>query len=150
MDDEQKLIESITPSKDEIEDLIPEVVETVSKEISTEVKDSSDLEEKAKADFDYARKSLYDVIDQGRNALEGLADLASAAEHPRVYEALSALMQSISASTKELIELQKSKKDFQKGSVKEEEKKQQNIQTQNNLFMGTNEELLKMLKDLNK
>ena len=92
-------------------------------------------------DLEYARNNLYSMMDVGRDALDSLAQLASASDNPRAYESISQLIQTLTNTTKELIGLQKAKKDIRKEEVKKEET---NI-TNNNLILTTDEAIKKIL-----
>jgi len=95
-------------------------------------------EELAKEDFDYIRTNLKNLIDSGQVALGSLTEIAEGSQHPRAFEALSALMKSLSESTRELIDLHKKMKDLQKSGPEK--------QVTNNNLIVTTEEMIKMIK----
>jgi hypothetical protein len=97
----------------------------------------------AERDFTYARENLYDVISKGQEALFDMLDVAKQSQHPRAYEVLSGLINTLVAANKDLLDLQKKKKDL----FKQEEKKT-NV-TNNNLFVGSTAELQKLIKEKN-
>ena len=61
-------------------------------------------------DFEYARENLMDVIGKGQEALFDLMDVARQSQHPRAYEVLSNLMNTMVGASKDLLELQAKKK----------------------------------------
>ncbi len=91
-------------------------------------------------DFDYARENLMDVIGKGQEALFDLMDVARQSQHPRAYEVLSTLMNTMVGASKDLLELQAKKK-----KLLEAEPTANNQQVTNNLFVGSTAELQKML-----
>lgn len=96
-------------------------------------------------DFEYARGNLISAIEKGQEALTGILDVAGMSQHPRSYEVVATLLNSITAANKDLLELQKRKKDL----LKTEESVKGGATT-NNLFVGSTAELLKMIKDKKK
>jgi len=90
-------------------------------------------------DFDYARANLKDVIDRGNGALEQLIDIADQSQHPRAYEVISTLMNTIVSANKDLLDLSKKKKDIMASDKKD------GPQTINNNLILTTADLQKML-----
>jgi hypothetical protein len=90
-------------------------------------------------DADHARETLRTLIDKGNEAIDGILHIAKNSDHPRAYEVAGQLLQTVSDTAKDLLEVQKRKKDLEK-----EDKPK--IQTQNNLFVGSTHELLKAMK----
>ena len=72
-------------------------------------------------------------------AVEEILRIAVVSEHPRAYEVAAQLIKTITDSSKDLLALQKIKKDV-------EGVKRAPIGTQNNLFVGSTNELLRALK----
>ena len=89
-------------------------------------------------DYTYARDNLYNLIERGNDALEGILELAKEMEHPRAYEVASGLIKNVSETTMELLKMQKELK-----SLKEGEAPKTNV---NNLYVGSTAELQEMLK----
>ena len=96
--------------------------------------DSGDLG----VDYQYARENLYNLIERGNDALEGILELAKEMEHPRAYEVASGLIKNVSETTMELLRMQKELK-----IMKEGEAPKTNV---NNLYVGSTAELQEMLK----
>ena len=92
-------------------------------------------------DFDYARENLMDVIGKGQEALFDLMDVARQSQHPRAYEVLSTLMNTMVGASKDLLELQAKKK-----KLLADNPEANNQQVTNNLFVGSTAELQKMLE----
>jgi len=93
-------------------------------------------------DYEYTRGNLYSIIEKGQEAINGILELAQESEMPRAYEVAGQLVKSVSDATDKLMDLQKKLKEV------EEETVQKGPSTVNNaLFVGSTNELAKMLKD---
>ena len=91
-------------------------------------------------DHDYSREALYDLIQKGQEAVDGILQVAKEGEHPRAYEvALNGIKQTAEVVDK-LQELNKKLKDLK------ELPKTADTKIQNALFVGSTAELQKMLK----
>ena len=92
-------------------------------------------------DFETGRKNLYNLIDKGNEAIDGILDLAKEGEHPRAYEVAGQLIKTVSEVSQNLLDLQDKLK-----KVKEvPDKGPKNVT--NALFVGSTTELQKMLKE---
>lgn len=90
-------------------------------------------------DAEHARETLHNLISKGNEAVDGILHIAKNSDHPRAYEVAGQLIKTISDVAKDLLEVQKRKKDLEK-----DEKPK--IQTQNNLFVGSTHELLRAMR----
>ena len=116
-----------------------EEVEVVQSEVVPEEKKARD--EDVTKDYEYTRGQLYNLIEKGQEALNGILELAQESDQPRAYEVAGQLIKSVSDATDKLLELQKKLKEVQA------EEKQKGPSTVNNaLFVGSTAELAKMLK----
>ena len=91
-------------------------------------------------DFQYARENIYNVIERGSDAMEGLLEVARETEHPRAYEVVGQLVDKLTNANKELMGLHKTKKSMSDEVVRSP----QNVT--NALFVGSTADLQKMLK----
>ena len=92
-------------------------------------------------DFETGRKNLYNLLDKGNEAIDGILELAKEGEHPRAYEVAGQLIKTVSEVSQNLLDLQDKLK-----KVKEiPEKGPKNVT--NSLFVGSTTELQKMLKE---
>mgnify|MGYP003131701488 FL=1 len=92
-------------------------------------------------DFETGRKNLYNLIDKGNEAIDGILNLAKEGEHPRAYEVAGQLIKTVSEVSQNLLDLQEKLK-----KVKEvPDKGPKNVT--NALFVGSTSELQKMLKE---
>ncbi len=93
-------------------------------------------------DFDYARGNIIAVIEKGQDALTGILEVASMSQHPRSFEVVATLIKAVSDANKDLLELQKRRKDLTGEQI---------IPTtvNNNLFVGSTAELQQLIKKHN-
>ena len=90
-------------------------------------------------DFKYARENLYNIIERGSDALNGIVDLAQQSQHPRSFEVVADLVRTLSTANKDLLDLQKKMKDLQP-------EEQKNTKVTNNLFVGSTKDLTDLLE----
>ena len=95
-------------------------------------------------DFQYARENIYNVIERGSDAMEGLLEVARETEHPRAYEVVGQLVDKLTNANKELMGLHKTKKSMSDEVVRSP----QNVT--NALFVGSTADLQKKLKQKSK
>jgi hypothetical protein len=105
--------------------------------------------EEAENDYDYARENMYNVIEKGTTALEELLGVATQSQHPRAYEVLATTMKALVDANKELVQLSKKKVEEDKLNDEPQTGSGGNV-TNNNLFVGTTHDLLKVLADMRK
>ena len=92
-------------------------------------------------DFETGRKNLYNLLDKGNEAIDGILELAKEGEHPRAYEVAGQLIKTVSEVSQNLLDLQDKLK-----KVKEiPNTGPKNVS--NALFVGSTTELQKMLKE---
>jgi len=92
-------------------------------------------------DFEFARKTYYDLLVKGSEALEEMMDVARATEHPRAFEVLSGMMKNVADINGNLLDMHKKKKDLDKT----DEPVALPNQTTNNVFVGSTSDLQRML-----
>lgn len=99
----------------------------------------------ADKDYEEVRRNLKVVIEQSNSAIQGILELAEDSQQPRAYEVVAQLIgQTLEANTK-LIDLHRRMKDIKKT----ETVKQTNV-TNNSIFVGSTNELQKMLREARK
>ncbi len=107
---------------------------------------SDEKHENVDDDFEYSRRTYYDLIEKGQGALEEMMEVAKQLEHPRAFEVVSGMIKNISDVNDRLMDLHKKKKDYNKKDIT----KPVDGTTNNNLFVGSTVELQRMLQDMNK
>jgi|APFre7841882654_1041346.scaffolds.fasta_scaffold17106_3 hypothetical protein len=116
-----------------------ELVETEDeKELQVSETPQNDIEE----DTDFARKNIKDLIENGKSAIKDLLHVAKESEAPRAYEVVATLLKNIAELNKDLLELQKRKKDLSPTKFKN-----QNISVDKAIvFTGSTTELINLIK----
>jgi hypothetical protein len=94
------------------------------------------------ADADFARDNIRGLVLQGNQAVDELMLIARDGQHPRAFEVLSGLMKNLADMNKDLLEIQKRKKDL---APKAES--QNNLNIDKAVFVGSTAQLVKMLKN---
>ena len=112
--------------------------EVLPKKMNTEVIVPEDKD--PDIDFETGRKNLYNLLDKGNEAIDGILSLAKEGEHPRAYEVAGQLIKTVSEVSQNLLDLQDKLK-----KIKDiPDKGPKNVT--NALFVGSTTELQKMLK----
>ena len=119
----------------EVLDVEPIQFETLPVEIKTPVED----------DAEFARQNIRELITKGNVAMDNLLHVAKESEHPRAYEVAAALIKNLSDLNKDLLEVQKRKKD-----LTGESQNAKNINVDKAIFVGSTTELVKFLKNKDK
>jgi hypothetical protein len=127
-----KKLNDVLDIADELIDTDIEVVKEISKSPSVQVM-TNDLT----TDYDFSRDQYQNLIEKGNDALNELLTIAKEGEQPRAFEVATQLINSLTATTKELLQLQKTKSEI--------EKKEKPSKTENNLFIGSTKELQELL-----
>lgn len=98
-------------------------------------------EQEDKSDFDVARSTLRDMIDKNDDVISDLVSIAKSSEHPRAFEVIAELVKAQTSLAKELMNVNKIKKEIDK-----DDSSPSKIDTQNNIvFAGSTSDLLKMI-----
>ena len=127
-----------------IDDKLNEVLDIASEVMPAEVKENKQVvvpeDKDPDIDFETGRKNLYNLIDKGNEAIDGILNLAKEGEHPRAYEVAGQLIKTVSEVSQNLLDLQDKLK-----KVKDiPDKGPKNVT--NALFVGSTTELTKLLK----
>jgi hypothetical protein len=121
---------------DPVEKAFAETAVTIPRKISQ----SSITEDDIDNDYKYQRENLYNLIERGQDAIDGILELAKEGEHPRAYEVALNGIKQVADVTDKLVELQEKMK-----RLKEVPSNAPKSVT-NALFVGSTAELQKMLK----
>jgi len=104
------------------------------------VKKLPDRTDNIETDYRYARENLYNLVERGQDAIDGILELSKETEHPRAYEVAGQLIKTVGETAEKLIDLQSKLK-------KLEDEETQKIGTQHNhSYVGSTSELQKFLK----
>ena len=94
------------------------------------------------SDYDFSRDQYHTLVNKGNEALDELLAVAKESESARAYEVAAMLIRNLSDTTKELLTLQKTKKEIEK-DVKDPHT------VNNSLFIGSTKELQDLLLEKN-
>jgi predicted house-cleaning noncanonical NTP pyrophosphatase (MazG superfamily) len=89
-------------------------------------------------EYEFSQEQYHTLIDKGNEALEELLAVAKESENPRAFEVVTQLISGLTNTTKELLVLQKTKKEIEKDS-------KDPSTVNNSLFIGSTAELQKLL-----
>ena len=84
---------------------------TVPVQVPIEMKKTQD-ETIIEDDFDQARTALKDMIRKGQDAVNDIMGIARQSDHPRAFEVTGQLIKTVAETAKDLLALQKQKKDL--------------------------------------
>lgn len=93
------------------------------------------------SDISYARDMIYGSIKDSSDAIDEMLEIAKQTQHPRAFEVVATLINAKREATKDLLDLHKKRKD-----LKKIEKDEGPDTINNNVFVGTTEDLLKLIK----
>jgi Terminase DNA packaging enzyme len=102
-------------------------------------------DDSAKNDFEMARGNIHEVIQNGVFAMEKLSQIADQSQHPRAFEVLAKLMDTMLQANKDLLELQKNIREIEAADTPQNE---QAKNVTNNLFVGSTAELQKVIENM--
>lgn len=120
---------------------VPPLLPTVKEDKNNALIETNEPEsdyEQAEGDFDVARDAMISALETSQGALETLAQVAAGSQHPRAFEVVAKLVDTITSTSKDLINIHQQKKTLL-------EKPQEKQTINNNLVISTND-LLKMIK----
>jgi transcriptional regulator with AAA-type ATPase domain len=99
----------------------------------------------AKNDFELARSNIHEVIQNGVYAMEKLSQIADSSQHPRAFEVLAKLMDTMLQANKDLMALQK---DIREIDAKDTPTDENAKTVTNNLFVGSTTDLQKVIEQM--
>jgi len=108
------------------------------------VLDKETLEEDLSDAYEQTKANLQDLIDQGKEAMSEILQIAKDGQHPRAFEVYGTLLKNVVDANKELLAVQKQMRDM--------DKKNQTSTTNIDkaaFFVGSTSELNKLIKGNN-
>lgn len=117
-------------------ELVVPVVEQLPAVIDVDATDDKEVDE----DFQLARANIQELLEQGKDILQELVQVAKQSQHPRAYEVLGNLMKIAVDTNKDLLALRKQKREL----VKKDDGSPKTVN--NNLVLST-ADLLKLIKN---
>jgi len=102
--------------------------------------DNPNLDQDLNDAYQQSKENLQEIIDQGKEAMEDMLQIARASEHPRAFEVYSTILKNVVDANKELINMQKQMREMNG-------KKETNTTSIDKaIFVGSTAELSKLLK----
>jgi hypothetical protein len=98
----------------------------------------------AETDVNYVRSMMYDTIATTKDALDEILSIAKQSQHPRAFEVVANLLNTMRDANKDLLDLHKTKKE-----LRQEDKPESPGTINQNLFVGSTKELLDMIRGKN-
>ncbi len=105
----------------------------------------SDKAEDKEADYQYARAQLINIVERMQESLSGAMEVADQSDHPRAYEVVFNGAKNAADVVEKIGDLHRKMSDMEK-----EDPKLAPTNVQNNMFLGSTADLMKMLKENNK
>jgi len=109
--------------------------------VKKEKNQSPDVEVNTKdltTEYEFSQEQYHTLLDKGNDALDELLAVAKESENPRAFEVVTQLISGLTNTTKELLQLQKTKKEIEKDT-------KDPSTVNNSLFIGSTAELQKLL-----
>ena len=106
------------------------------------ISDYNNKDNEFKEDYEKSRENLYQLLDTGKDAVEGILEEAKETDHPRAYEVVGQLLKTVTDTNIQLLEIQQKRIDIENAEVK-----QGDTNIQNALFIGSTADLQKLMKD---
>ena len=110
------------------------------------VSESTDAEEMINDDYTYVRNNIRNLLGVGNNALYDALEVARESENPRAYEVVGTLLKQISDINQQLMDIHAQKQKLSGTQSSNTDSK--TITNNNAIFVGTTDELSKMIKNM--
>lgn len=105
-----------------------------------------DKENEIDSDFDKSKKNLEGIIEIGTNALTDALYVAKQSDDPDAYDVVANLMKQLADINDKLLNLHLKMQKYKQINKEPEQKTVPNNVTNNAIFVGSNAELLKLIK----
>lgn len=127
----------VTPSK-----VVEETKETLPAVTPTPESRTQELEQDLTDAYEQSKENLQEFIDNGKEALEELIQIAKAGQHPRAFEVYATLLKNMVDANKELLATQKQMREMDVNAKKDKA----GTTIDKAIFIGSTNELSKLLK----
>ena len=127
----------------EVFDVTPTIVEEKKKEILPVAKEAKEqeLQQDLTDAYEQSKENLQGIIDQGKEAMGEILEIAKAGQHPRAFEVYGTLLKNMVDANKELLAIQKQIREME--GIKKDSAAT-NIDKA--IFIGSTAELNKLIK----
>jgi hypothetical protein len=95
------------------------------------------LEKDLKTDYEVVRENLKELVDMGKNALDGVIQVAQEGDQPRAYEVVAQMIKTLSETNRELMDLHNRVKTIRKI----DQSVTNNTTTNQSIYVGSTKEL---------
>jgi len=128
---------------EEIFDVVPAPEEKIEKLPTVTAKyNEPELKQDLTDAYQQSKENLQGIIDQGKEAMEEILQVAKAGQHPRAFEVYGGILKNMVDANKELLNIQKQMREMD--GVKRETT---NTNIDKAIFVGSTSELSKLLKN---
>jgi len=103
--------------------------------------DDPDMKQDLTDAYQQSKENLQGIIDQGKEAMEEILQIAKVGQHPRAFEVYGTILKNMVDANKELLAIQKQMREMD-GKAKEST----NTTIDKAIFVGSTSELSKLLK----
>jgi len=116
-------------------------IEKEEKAVAVVYEPMTENQQQIETDANYVRQNLYDLIEKVHSAIDEMMAIADQSQHPRSYEVLAAMIKTMVETNKDLLDVHEKKKKLTKDDIDKVARDTIN----NNLFVGSTSDLLKIL-----
>ena len=95
------------------------------------------LDKDLKSDYEVVRDNLRELVDMGKNALDGVIQVAQEGDSPRAYEVVAQMIKTLSETNRELMDLHNRVKSIRKI----DQSVTNNTTTNQSIYVGSTKEL---------
>jgi gas vesicle protein len=129
---------------EQIFDVTPTKIESAPVVIpaKNELSVNSDLSGDLNDAYEQTKANLQELIDQGKEAMQDILQIAKDGQHPRAFEVYGTLLKNVVEANKELLAVQKQMREMDKNSSSG------GTQIDNAIFVGSTSELNKLIKGM--
>jgi hypothetical protein len=103
-----------------------------------------DLKQDLTDAYQQSKENLQGIIDQGKEAMEEILQIAKVGQHPRAFEVYGTILKNMVDANKELLAIQKQMREMDENAKKASTGSGPNIDKA--IFVGSTSELSKLLK----
>jgi Terminase DNA packaging enzyme len=101
----------------------------------------ADIEQDLTDAYQQSKENIQGIIDQGKEAMEEILNIAKAGQHPRAFEVYATLLKNMTEANDRLLKIQKEMREMDK------KKEINHTNIDKAIFVGSTSELSKFLKD---
>lgn len=140
------MTENFNKKMQKVFDIVPDETETLPATISNQLVSHETLDGDLTADYQTARENYHELIEKGKVALDDILAIARDTEKGRDFEVAAGLLNNILAANQQLIDIHKKIREI---ANYKQEKESNKTNIENALFVGSTNELSKIIKELN-